>query len=425
MNILAHTASEYDTTCLPDSVLIDLGTTTVAMVYYNTKTNTTFHISTFANPQIPFGKDVIARIQYDMEFSGQYTLKKVICNKLREEHNILTSANPSLTIETCIIGGNTTMIHLLMGYSLAGMTATPFRPYVQNPPFSYTYDATTVFILPWLSAFIGGDIVSGLTYLDFDSRTDTCLFADLGTNGELALCHEGTIYVTSTAAGPALEGQGLSCGCPALPGAICDITLTSRIPKTQTIHNKLPIGFCGSGAVSMLAELLQKGYLLPSGILTDKFPSAGIPVAKQTNGTEICFTRDDVRQIQLAVAAISAGIDTLCQMANLEPTQIQHFYLAGGLGYHIPVEKVYPTGLFGKVPSHHIIPMGNTCLLGLEQLLRTSDITSELSKRMDIIKSKTRKIPLGGNTHFEENFIKRLGYIEDESFSKISSSAPF
>ncbi len=395
-----------DKSILPDTVLIDIGTTTVAMVYYHSEKNTIFHTDVFPNPQLTYGADVISRIKYDVEFHSHYTLKKAICEKISKQHNQILHNFPEIRIQQCRIGGNTTMIHLLLGASLDGMATAPFTPSASIDIY-HKYAGVEVLILPWLSAFIGGDALAGLLYLDFDRRPDTCLLADLGTNGELILCHKGNLFMTSTAAGPAMEGNGLSCGCPAIPGAISDVTLTSILPRLQTIGNKLPSGICGSGAVSLLAELISRGYMTSEGILNVSFPEDGLLLTKQPNGEQLCFTKEDVRQIQLAIAAIGAGIDTLCYRAGITIADIDHLYLAGGLGYHINVEKAILTGMFAGIDSSKITAIGNSCLHGLASLPTSPE---RIQARIQPIQANAKEIILANDDYFGTSFIRHMTY---------------
>lgn len=391
---------------LPDTLLIDIGTTTVAMVYYHAIKKTVFHSDVFPNPQISYGADVISRIKYDVEFHTHYTLKHAICKKISEHYEQVMKMFPEIQIHQTRIGGNTTMIHLLLGMPLDGMAKSPFTP-ASAIPLYHKYADTDVLILPWLSAFIGGDVLAGLLTLDFDKRTDTCLLADLGTNGELVLCHKGKQYMTSTAAGPALEGNGLSSGCPAISGAISDITLTTSIPRLQTIGNKLPTGICGSGAISLLSELISHGYLSSEGILSDSFPAEGLVLAKQVNGPHIHFTREDVRQIQLAIAAIAAGIDTLCHRAGISTSDIEHAYLSGGLGYHINIEKASRTGMLAGIELSRIHAVGNSCLLGLANLSSDQDLTMS---RIAELQCKSEELILAEDDFFSKRFIEHMTY---------------
>lgn len=395
-----------DKSVLPDTILIDIGTTTVAMVYYHSDKNTVFHSEAFPNPQITYGADVISRIKYDVEFHEHYTLKHVICDVIQKHHQHIIQRFPDIRIHQCLIGGNTTMIHLLLGASLSGMASAPFTPDTSIRLY-HKYADTNVFILPWLSAFIGGDVLAGLLHLNFDTRLDTCLLADLGTNGELVLCHKGKLYMTSTAAGPAMEGNGLSCGVPAIPGAISDITLTPLMPRLQTIGNKLPSGICGSGAISLFSELLSRGYLTTEGILTSKFPPDGILLAKCSDGTLIRFTREDVRQMQTAIAAIGAGISTLLFHAGISASEIDHLYLAGGLGTCVNIEKAAKTGIFAQIDFSHISSIGNSCLLGLADISKNQQSTKS---RIGSLSNRSEEITLADDLYFEKNFIRHMTY---------------
>ncbi len=397
---------DFDKSTLPDTILIDIGTTTIAMVYYHSEKNSVFHAESFPNPQIRYGADVISRIKYDVEFHSHYTLKHIICEKIMEHYNHTLRAYPELTIQQCRIGGNTTMIHLLLGVPLNGMLTAPFTP-ATTIDSTYQYADTNVYILPWLSAFIGGDVLAGLLHLNFDSRMDTCLLADLGTNGELVLCHKRNLYMTSTSAGPCMEGNGLSCGCPAIPGAIADITLTPVMPRLLTIGNKLPCGVCGSGAMSIFSELLHHGYITEEGILTSTFPDEGLLLAKQPDGSPLRFTKKDIRQMQLAIAAIGAGIDTLFHVAGISASELDHLYLAGGLGYHINIEKAMRTGVFSHVDASRITAIGNSCLLGLASMPFSKNI---LQTRIQKIQTNATEIQLADSPYFKQSFIEHMTY---------------
>lgn len=402
--------SATNTEHLPDTLLIDLGTTTIAMVFFNSTHKTVFHSCVFANPQISHGADVISRIKYSIEHSNDPSLKNLVQKELhsRYEYVLFRHKDKNLKIKRCLIGGNTTMIHLLCGFPTEGLARAPFTPHsVNSSQFFQQKGTMEIIIIPWLSAFIGGDVVSGLFYLEFDKRSDTCLLADLGTNGELALLHSGHIYTASTAAGPAFEGAGLSCGCPAISGAISNVTWNKIRPKLQTIENKLPIGICGSGAICILSELLTHGFMDSSGILTEKFPNEGLFLCSTPQGKNLYFSPNDVRQMQLAIAAISAGIDTLCHKAGIHPSQIDHLFLAGGLGYHINIKKAAMTGLFSDVPISHIQAVGNSCLLGLADI---SPESNHVLNRLGNMQKISEEIVLAESSYFQEHFIQHMSY---------------
>ncbi|MCL2445513.1 MAG: ASKHA domain-containing protein [Oscillospiraceae bacterium] len=178
---------------------IDLGTTTIAMQLINLQTGQAVNSRGFANPQRKFGADVIARI--DAANRGQLSELQVCMHTALEMHAAeLLQDRPLAQV---IISGNTTMVYLLLGYDCHCLGVTPFEP-ATSLKNSYLWKNIPIFFIPWISAFVGGDVVSGLLAVPCEGTT---LLVDLGTNGEIALCHAGEIFATSAAAGPAFEGM--------------------------------------------------------------------------------------------------------------------------------------------------------------------------------------------------------------------------
>ncbi len=352
---------------LADTLLIDLGTTTIALTLLSRQSGQIRLTSTYANPQIRYGSDVISRIQ--AAHSGYAdALRQSVRTSLEREVSSLCQRNHQdiSSLTHCYIGGNTTMIHILLGYDCTSLGHSPFEV-IEDSPSPRTYKGCKVYFAPWISAYVGGDISAGLLACPIASSDDTALFVDLGTNGEIVLSHHGDLYATATAAGPAFEGSGLSCGCPAIPGAIYKVKLKPLRPALETIDNRMPTGICGSGAISLYAELLRLGYFTDEGILSDSFPSDGLVIGRSATGDPIRYTAEDLEHVRLAVAAIAAGIDTLADIAGISTSAIEHIYLAGGFGFSLPPEDCETVGLFSSIPSSSIQVMGNTCLLGLYQ----------------------------------------------------------
>lgn len=350
-----------------DTLLIDLGTTTIVLALIDRESGSLRQCVSFANPQIRYGADVIARIQAASSGKGR-ALQTCLQEQLERETTRLCQKNDQQpeAIQACYLGGNTTMIHLLLSYDCTPLGRSPFTVR-EHSPAPFLFQSCRVHIAPWISAFVGGDVCAGLSVCDRMKDKGTCLFIDLGTNGEMVLSHQDTYYTAATAAGPALEGNDLSCGCPAIPGAIRRVSLKRLRPALETIDNLLPVGICGSGAVSLCAELLRHGYLTHDGILTERFPSEGLLLSGSIQNNAIRFTADDLRHVQLALAAIAAGIDTLAQEAGILPSQIEQVYLGGGFGFHLSMEDCETLGLFSDIPVSRVTAMGNTCLRGLHQ----------------------------------------------------------
>lgn len=391
-----------------DTLLIDLGTTTIALALISSDSGALRRTMVFANPQKTYGADVISRIRLSVQGSGG-VLREVLQSALIHQTRKLCSQNGQDTkdIHRCFIAGNTTMIHLLMGYDCHPLAGSPFAIQQISPP-PFFHHGCEVCILPWITAFIGGDITAGLYACSMDTGEKTSLLIDLGTNGEMVLRHKGVLYAASTAAGPAFEGGGISCGCPGVPGAISRVQLKRLRPTLETIDNKLPIGICGSGAVSVCAELLRHGFMDTDGILTDQFPPEGILLGHRTDGTPLIFSADDLRALQLSVAAIAAGIDTLTDSAGVAPEDIDTVYLGGGFGFYLDMSDCQTLGMFSAIPPDNIIPVGNTSLKGL-YLLATSDTSLPTVPSVEFIN-------LAESSYFQKQFVSHMTY-DDKNHS--------
>lgn len=391
-----------------DTLLIDLGTTTVALALIDRCTGDVRQTRVFPNPQRQYGSDIIARINASLH-GKRSQLQHMIAEALARYASALCQKNHQTLAELsyCLIAGNTAMIHLLMGYDCTPLSVSPFVLNKTSPSPFYRGDCE-IHILPWFSAFVGGDITAGMYACHMEDSSPqqktTTLLVDLGTNGEMLLRHGDHYYSTATAAGPAFEGNGLSCGCPGIPGAISKIRLMSLRPSLTTIDHKLPVGLCGSGAISMCAELLRHGYVTKEGILTDRFPDEGILLGYSPSQTALYFLPEDFRHIQLSVAAIAAGIDTLTQEADISPSDISSVYLGGGFGFYLEPDACEQLGLFSSIPTSRIKPMGNTCLRGLFRYACHIEDTPLPPP------PSTHTVSLADHPHFQHQFISHMTY---------------
>lgn len=390
-----------------DTLLVDLGTTTVALALISRATGELRQTYVFPNPQRQFGSDIISRIQASLQ-GKRNRLKELITRELSRTAALLCQKNNQTRscLSRCYIAGNTAMIHLLMGYDCTPLSKSPFFPEQTSPPPFYQNNCR-IQILPWISAFVGSDITAGLYACHMETPSDynkeTVLLIDLGTNGEMVLRHRDCYYCTATAAGPAFEGNGLSCGCPGIPGAISKVRLMPLRPMLTTIDNKLPAGICGSGAVSLCAELLRQGYVTNDGILTDRFPADGILLGYSSSREALYFLPEDFRQIQLSVAAIAAGIDTLTEEAGISPADISSVFLGGGFGFYLEPDACQRLGLFSSIPSDRIQSVGNTCLQGLMRCaLRADDAPFLLPP--------VHTVSLADHPGFQQHFLNHMTY---------------
>jgi uncharacterized 2Fe-2S/4Fe-4S cluster protein (DUF4445 family) len=288
------------------------------------------------------------------------------------------------------IAGNTTMRYLLLGSPCEVLGRYPYTPVETGTLKLPLYEATgsssldaPVIILPGISAFVGGDIVAGLFFCGFDQSDKPSLFLDLGTNGEIAVGNKDRLLVSSTAAGPAFEGGNISCGIPSIEGAICSIKIEEEKIEYQTIGNKEPAGICGTGMIELVSELLRHGLIDETGLLCEKYFVKGFEVAKACDGNPIVFTQKDIRKIQMAKAAVRAGLETIIREYGITYGEIDKVYLAGGFGYKINIEKAVHIGLIPKELSDKILTVGNSALGGAIRYLleeRSFDRTEHIVK---------------------------------------------
>ena len=389
-------------------IAIDLGTTTLVIALIDIKKGSILKKYSAANPQRVYGADVISRIKASDEGKGQ-ALKALVCNGLFHGIETVVKAG-QITIkdaEKIVISGNTTMIHLLMGYPCEGLGAFPFTPYKKG--FIYTSsdelfdisEKVPVIILPAISVFVGGDITAGLLACGFDTAKKPCLFIDLGTNGEMALGNKDRILVTSASAGPAFEGGNISCGVGSIPGAICHVDISDNRLCYETIDLKLPpIGLCGTGIIELTSQLLKEGIIDKTGLLTDEYFDRGYSI------DGISFTQEDIRNVQLAKAAIRAGIEILLRNYGISCEELERVYVAGGFGYNLDINKAADIGLIPRAALGKSVAAGNTALAGAV----LASIDPKAKSRLEQIISASEEIHLSDDREFNDLFIEHISF---------------
>lgn len=402
--------SLFDYTSDGYAIAIDIGTTTLAMVLVAMSEGNILETYTAINTQRAYGADVISRIKASTEGKLQTLSQMIRMELLKGIYALLKKQSIGLdNIMKIIVSGNTTMIHLFMEYSCEGLGAYPFKPVSLELINTFSNDIfdlnnkIPITILPGISVFVGGDITAGLLSCCIDLEDKPCLFIDLGTNGEMVLGNKERLLVTSTAAGPAFEGGNISCGVGSIPGAICNLSIEGGRLSYDTIDKKPAIGICGTGVLELVSELLKEGIIDATGLLIDPYFDNGYPVA------DMRFTQGDIRQFQLAKAAIRAGVEILIKSYGISYEQLDKVYLAGGFGYHLDIDKAIRIGLLPKVATVNktkIQAVGNTSLSGAVGILDDPLASS----RMNHIISTSEEIHLSNNEEFNDLFIRYISF---------------
>ena len=399
-------------------IAIDIGTTTVVIKAIDADNGKDLAVRAFLNPQRPYGADVLSRINLSMDDASK--LSGIIKKKIDEgiEDIFSTSGLDREKVTDFVLAGNTTMCYLLMNKPCRALGLAPFIP---DYKFDMYYDYAEVFgnptlnckvhIYPYISAFVGGDIVAGLVNIDThcinpkkdENLKTSYMLVDMGTNGEIAYRIGDRLIATSTAAGPALEGGNISCGMGGTDGAIYSVKYTGDKFEVKTIDEAPPVGICGSGVISVVSELIKAEMIEESGSLADGYDDKIVIVPSTDSSPEISFTQRDVREFQLAKGAIRTGIDILIYEAGEFPEVL---YLAGGFGQNIDLDSAFCVGLLPEEMRGKTEISGNTALGGCIDAC----MDRTLIDKTDEVCTGAEEINLAAHPKFNDTFVDRMGF---------------
>jgi uncharacterized 2Fe-2S/4Fe-4S cluster protein (DUF4445 family) len=387
---------------------IDLGTTTVVVELVDLNTGKSMDTSTAANSQMKYGSDVISRISY--AYSDPKNLDRLRDSILKTLSQMIMQMLKRNRIDSSyvyeiVVAGNTTMNHLLLGMSVKSLAVAPFNPVftrlqglsMENSGLKINRYGK-VYVAPNIKSFVGGDIAAGLIASDLINRKGNYLFLDIGTNGEILLKKGNKFVVTSTAAGPAFEGMNISCGTLASPGAIYKAEYKNKL-DFSTIGNKPATGICGTGLIDLIALFLEQGKISPQGKIIDE--TKEIPVTKN-----IYVNQKDVREIQLAVAALKTGITMILKEYHLKKDELDGIFIAGAFGNYLNIQNSIKIGLIPEINEEKCIFIGNSSLAGARALLLSIPAREEI----DSLVKKIQYLSLANNSLFQKYFIESLKF---------------
>ena len=369
---------------------VDIGTTTIAVKIFDLQTAACVGEAACLNGQMSVAADVMGRIHAACKGRAA-ELQRLV---LQDLESLLQRALPGRNVDAMVLTGNTTMLYLLSGVDPEPLSHAPFFAEHLLDEKTTILDIPT-YIPPCISAFVGADITCGILAAGMCDGEETAVFCDIGTNGEIALWHGGKLFVTSTAAGPAFEGAGISCGCGSIPGAIDKVWLEDNRLCVHTIGGAAPIGICGSGLLDAVAAGLRSGRIDETGAMEEP------PFVLWW---DIALQQRDIRAVQLAKAAIAAGLVTLADAAEVPLSDIQRIYIAGGFGSHLDVDNAAYIGLIPQQLCAKTQILGNAALTGAVNALLNTAQWQQLRR----IASVSRHVDLGGNPQFNQNYIEQM-----------------
>jgi uncharacterized 2Fe-2S/4Fe-4S cluster protein (DUF4445 family) len=410
-------------------VAVDIGTTTVVCFLVNLQNGRVVDIEASANSQRAHGADVISRIGFTGEnVNGTETLQNLIVGQINSMIGCLcgrTGIN-SEQIYNMSVTGNTIMLHFFLGLPSKNIASAPFTP-VTTQAADFRSEALgidingMVSIMPGIASYVGSDIIAGILACGMMESEDYSLLIDLGTNGEMALGNCHGVTACAVAAGPAFEGGNIKCGVGGIKGAICKVEL-DKADICETIGGTDVCGICGSGVLDTVSELLKHGVIDETGRMADKDSIGNAALSARLSeeggvrqfileqntilGYPITFTQKDIREVQLAKAAVAAGIRMLIKETGVDFDNIRKVFIAGGFGNFMNMESALDIGLIPPELKGKIVSAGNTAGMGAKLYL----ISNDYRQKAEHIAELATYIELSNKAEFQDFYVDAMTF---------------
>jgi uncharacterized 2Fe-2S/4Fe-4S cluster protein (DUF4445 family) len=427
---------------------VDIGSTTVALYLCNLRTGELLAAESEMNPQIVYGEDVMSRIQYTIEHpDGLEKLHKAMIatlNKLLKQAAKTAQINTEEILEMVLVG-NSTMHHLLLNLHPRDLGLAPFVPAIHSSVDIKARElglqinpSGNIHVLPTIASFVGADTSAMILAEEPHKQDENWLLIDVGTNAELILGNRKRLVCTSTPTGPALEGAHVEYGMRAAPGAIERVQIDEKTlePRYKIVgedewNTGKAKGICGSAIIDAVAELFRAGIVDSRGKFKKSLESKRvrqgengweyiIAWAEETSiGRDIPMTQQDVRQIQLAKAALFVAARTLLKRSGLQsPDKI---ILAGGFGSYIDKVKAMLIGLIPDCPLENVYAIGNAAGDGA----RIALLNLEKRNEIDAVTRRVERFELPTDPEFQNQFMLATSFPHmSEPFEHIAHLIP-
>ncbi len=409
---------------VPVGFAVDVGTTGLAAYLVDLLTGKTLGIAGATNPQIAYGEDVMARLTLCVrDEDGGARLQKSIVEGLNELlREVCTQGGVKTTDVVDVVAvGNTAMHHLLLGLPVEQLGSAPYVPAISTAMITparalglAVAPGAGLYVPPNVAGFVGGDHMAMLLATATAEQPGVTLSLDIGTNTEVTLNAHGQMWSCSTASGPAFEGAHIRDGMRAADGAIERLIWQDGELTWLTINHAPPVGLCGSGILDAVHALRSAEILTITGKMQRTNPHVQgenhniwyeiVPVRQTGHGREVVISRSDVNEVQLAKAAIRAGVKLLVEEAGLVETDIDRVIVAGAFGNYIDVAGAVAIGMFPPLPLERFHQVGNAAGIGAKRLL----INAHERVRADALVRRLQYIELTNHPQFNDRFSQAL-----------------
>jgi len=402
---------------------VDLGTTTVVLRLIDLSTGLALAESSFNNPQISIGPDILTRLHFAEKENGLYELNRLIIDGLNRAITELCKScdiSPS-GIYLISVAGNTAMTHLFLRLNPRFLIREPYIPVTNRPGCLNTRElginanqSAKVFVFPNTGSYFGGDLISGILYSGLNRSEKTAILVDVGTNAEVVLGNKNWLVACAGAAGPALEGGVTKMGMMAGPRVIDRVSVDSEtgLFSIHTIGDLPPRGICGSGVIDLAAVLFVSGMIdirgkfVPGackGRLKEKDGSKRfvlVPADASAEGIELSISQADIDSLIRSKAAMYTILETISSYVGISLSELSTFYVAGTFGSLINPRSAITIGMMPDLPDGTYKSIGNSSLEGASMILKDSRLMDEI----DAIRNSITYIELNVNQDFMNRF---------------------
>ncbi|MGE5414472.1 MAG: ASKHA domain-containing protein, partial [Syntrophomonadaceae bacterium] len=405
---------------------IDIGTTKLALYLVDIDTGRTLARTGASNPQLPYGEDLISRIAFTARHPGG---ARVLRERLIDRLNLCVGelcAGIGIvpeSIDEAVAVGNTVMHHLFAGLPVRTLGAAPYRPLRTDALEFRARDGglrlgehARVFLPANVAGFVGGDHLAALVATHFDAGAGTRLLVDIGTNTEMTLARGRRLVACSCPSGPAFEGAHITSGMRAAPGAIERVRIRGHAVDAFTIGRVPPVGLCGSGILDAIAEMWREAAFDRRGNFRRGAPRVQrgatqdeyllVPARETGNRRDIVITRGDVNEIQLAKAAVRAGIEVLLRETDTAAGDVEDVVIAGAFGSYLDPGSAITAGLLPRLPPSRIRQVGNAAGAGARRML----VSASRRRAAGDVAARIEYLELAAHPAFHRGFVSAMGF---------------
>ena len=399
---------------------VDIGTTKVAAYLVDLDSGDTLARKAVMNPQISYGEDIISRMAHASHSAEEKAkLMELAMNCVNTLAGELATESHRSTneINDVVIVGNTAIHHLIVGLPVRQLATAPYVAAVRQALDIKLKDVGLVgspgaylHLLPNIAGFVGADHTSALLGTDAVKMKGATILMDIGTNTEISLIVDGVIESVSCASGPAFEGGHMKCGMRAASGAIEWIRIVDSHVQYQTIDDGTPAGICGSGILDGLAEMYLMGIVDERGRMNMTHPLVRavdgrremVITPEHTGKPSIVISQEDVRELQLAKAAMRTGVQVLLESRHMTDADIDRVVIAGAFGSYIHIDSAIAIGMVPALPTDRFVQVGNAAGMGAKMALLSMTKRKEAQK----IARAAHYIELGTAPDFNKTFVE-------------------